>query len=75
MARRKDPLLWGIVLVVIGLVFILENFDIDAWDVAWKFWPVILIVWGANKLFAGLKERTEAASKPQPPAPPAPPQV
>ncbi len=75
MARRKDPLIWGIILIVIGFVFILENFHIDAWDYAWKFWPVVLILWGANKLFAGLKEKNENPSKSQPPAPPTSSQV
>jgi hypothetical protein len=75
MARRKDPLIWGIILILIGFVFILENFDIDAWDFAWKFWPVVLIIWGANKLLAGLAAKKEEAPKPRPSAPPTPPQV
>ena len=70
MARRKDPLVWGLILIVIGIVFILENFHIDAWDAVWKFWPVVLILWGANKLIAGLKEKNEGPSAPRPPAPP-----
>jgi len=68
MAKRKDPLVWGLVLVVIGAIFILENFNIDAWDFAWRFWPAILIVWGASKLIEGLKNRPEGPDKPQPPS-------
>jgi hypothetical protein len=70
MARRKDPLVWGIILILIGFVFVLENFQIDAWDFAWKLWPVILIVWGATKLLAGLSAQKSDKSPTPPPAPP-----
>jgi uncharacterized integral membrane protein len=70
MAKRKDPLIWGLVLIVLGLIFILENFHINAWDFAWRFWPVILIIWGAGKLIDGFKAKSENPSKPQPPSGP-----
>jgi len=70
MAKRKDPLAWGIILIVIGLIFILENLHIRVWHLAWRFWPVILIIWGASKLLEGLKPRAENPSKPQPPTSP-----
>ncbi len=70
MSKRKDPLLWGLVLVALGLVFILENFHVDAWDFVWRFWPVILIVWGATKLVDGLKSKSRSDDAPLPPAPP-----
>ncbi len=68
MAKRKDPLIWGLVLIAIGIVFILENMGMDAWDFAWRFWPVILIVWGASKLISGLKEQAESSQKNQAPS-------
>ncbi len=49
MAKRKDPLVWGLILIVIGIIFVLENMGLDAFDLAWRFWPVILIIWGASK--------------------------
>jgi putative Mn2+ efflux pump MntP len=66
MARQKhrDSLIWGIILIVLGGIFLLEQFHIDVWDQVWRFWPVILIVWGANKLFLGLKERSERSETP-----------
>ncbi|MDP2915284.1 MAG: DUF5668 domain-containing protein [Candidatus Aminicenantes bacterium] len=57
--RRKDPLVWGVILIVIGAIFFLENFDIRIWDTLWKLWPVILIVWGGLKLYNGLQEKKE----------------
>lgn len=64
--RKRDSLVWGIVLIALGTIFLLDRFGLDAWDAVWKFWPVILIVWGASKLFDGLKER-DRAPKAQPP--------
>ena len=61
MARRKDPLVWGLILVALGVIFFLENYHIDAWDYVWKLWPVVLILWGASKLYTGLQEQREKA--------------
>jgi len=63
---RNDSLVWGVILIVVGAIFLLEQFDIDLFDQVWRFWPVILIVWGANKLWLGLKERNERAGTPAP---------
>jgi uncharacterized membrane protein len=61
--KRKDPLIWGIVLIVIGLIFLLERFDIDIWRYTWKLWPAILIIWGVYKLYYGLKEQREKSEE------------
>ena len=53
--RKRDSLAWGIILIAIGTIFLLDHLGLDAWDATWKFWPVILIVWGASKLLGGLK--------------------
>ncbi|MBN1222542.1 MAG: hypothetical protein JXB23_04805 [Candidatus Aminicenantes bacterium] len=53
---RKDPLVWGVILIVLGLMFLLK---FDIWYALAHFWPVILIIWGAFKLYYGLKERKE----------------
>jgi len=58
---RKDPLVWGVILIVVGLMFLLK---LDIWYALAHFWPVILIIWGAFKLYYGLKERGEE-SKPE----------
>ncbi len=57
--RRKDPLIWGIILIVIGLVFILHNLDVDIWSFIARLWPLVLIIWGAWKLYFGIKEGQE----------------
>ncbi|MGD2246576.1 MAG: DUF5668 domain-containing protein [Candidatus Aminicenantes bacterium] len=64
--KRKDSLVWGIILIVFGVLFILHN-TIDIWWTIARLWPLILIVWGGYKLYFGIKERQEELKGPQPP--------
>lgn len=64
--KKSGSLLWGVILIVFGVIVLLEQFDLDAWDAVWRFWPVILIVWGADKLWRGLKERDKLPAGPGP---------
>jgi uncharacterized integral membrane protein len=63
---HRDRLVWGVVLIAVGVIFLLQNvMGLEVWDYAWKFWPLILILWGAQKLIDGLqkpKDRNEPAS-------------
>ncbi|TKB98743.1 LiaI-LiaF-like domain-containing protein [Pedobacter cryophilus] len=51
---KTDKIFWGILLVFIGGIFLLENFGVIdfSWHYAWRFWPVILILIGVNILFS-----------------------
>jgi len=42
--RKQESLFWGIVLLLIGAVFLISNLgvDIDVWEVLGDYWPVIL---------------------------------
>ncbi len=57
--KRKDPLAWGIILIVIGLIFLLQNIDLNIWHFIARLWPLVLIFWGAWKLYFGIKEKRE----------------
>ncbi len=57
--KQRSALAWGIILIVIGLLFIMENFGVDAWENLFRLWPLILIAWGVWKLYFGIKERKE----------------
>lgn len=61
--KRSDTLIWGLVLVVLGLLFLLDNLDVrfDVWHHLANLWPLILIFWGGWKLFFGVKEAREPA--------------
>jgi len=62
-SKRKDPLVWGIILIVVGALFLLHN-TIDIWWTVARLWPVLLIAWGALKLYNGLKERDQETQPP-----------
>lgn len=50
---KIDRLIWGILLLFIGGVLLLENFGVIDfyWRSIWGFWPVFLIIAGLNILF------------------------
>jgi len=62
--RRKDPLVWGLILIVLGALFLLERFDVGVWDTLWRLWPVVLIIWGGLKVYNGLQEKKSGPEKP-----------
>lgn len=51
--------MWGIVLLFIGGVLLLENFGIIDfyWSSVWRFWPIFLIIAGINILFSKSKSQ------------------
>jgi hypothetical protein len=49
---RKGPLAAGLILILIGTGFLLENWrPFSFWNLLAKYWPVILILIGLNKLY------------------------
>jgi len=56
---KLDRIMWGIVLLFIGGVLLLENFDIIDfhWGNIWRFWPIFLIIAGVNILFSRNKSQ------------------
>ena len=48
MSYRK--IFWGLLLVMIGILFILKNTGVlfFSWHSTWQLWPVILILWGIS---------------------------
>ncbi len=53
-AREEGRGNWvfGLVLLLIGVIFIVENFTgMEIWNKFWKFWPIILLIWGIKEIF------------------------
>ncbi|MEJ5994462.1 DUF5668 domain-containing protein [Pedobacter sp. Du54] len=50
---KLDRIIWGVLLLFVGGVILLDNFDIIEfyWRNVWSFWPVFLIILGINILF------------------------
>lgn len=63
METRRDSgrLAWGVVLLVLGLVFLLSNFGYGWWFGWGRWWPLILIAIGVAMLY-----RREVPSPPSP---------
>ena len=50
---------WGILLVVLGLFFLLANFDLISYSLIFDFWPVLVIAIGAKMLYESLRRKEE----------------
>ena len=47
MRHHTGSLKWGIILVIVGIVFLLHNYGIlDFWRLVGVLWPLLLIWWG-----------------------------
>jgi len=62
--RHHDSLVWGLILIAVGCVFLLETLHVRVWHYVWRFWPAIFIFWGASKLYYGLKEKGQQEAAP-----------
>jgi len=50
--RSAGGVFWGLILIAIGGIFLLRNlgYEVPVWTSIGRYWPVLLIVWGAIKL-------------------------
>ncbi len=57
---KIDRLIWGILLLFIGGVLLLQNFGVIDfyWRNVWHFWPIFLIIAGVNILFNKSNSKT-----------------
>lgn len=49
-------LVWGVILILAGGLFLLNSFGIVPWIVwnsIWRFWPILLILWGLQVILGG----------------------
>jgi hypothetical protein len=55
---KRESLFWGLIILVLGMLFLLKNFglEIDVWDLLGKYWPLILIYIGAKNIFLYVKK-------------------
>ncbi len=60
---KTGRIFWGIILVYLGGVFLLENFNIIdfSWRAFFKLWPILLILLGVRMLLAGDARRNVIA--------------
>jgi hypothetical protein len=50
-SKRSHGILWGLFLMALGGVFLLDRFGILGLPSVWRLWPTVLVVIGVNHLF------------------------
>lgn len=50
---KKESLFWGLIILVLGMLFLLKNFglEINVWHLLGKYWPLILIYIGVKNIY------------------------
>jgi DUF4097 and DUF4098 domain-containing protein YvlB len=50
--RQRSSIFSGLLLIVLGVLFLLARFhpELSIWHLFWRFWPVLIILWGIAKL-------------------------
>ena len=41
--RHRDSLAWGVILIAIGGIFLLETLHVRVWHYVWRLWPAIFL--------------------------------
>ncbi len=59
---KTEKIVWGLILIFIGSIFLLENFNLIEfyWSSVWRFWPVLFILIGANMLLSRFGNKAAA---------------
>ena len=50
-ALQAGSVFWGLVLMALGGILLLANFDVINYDVIWNYWPVLVIFIGLKLIF------------------------
>jgi hypothetical protein len=56
---NRDSIFWGMVVLLIGVLFLLRNFGfhIEIWHLLGKYWPLVLIFIGLKNIIVYLTKR------------------
>ena len=46
----RKQLMWGLVLIGLGVAFLLDRFDLFEVRELWHYWPLLLVVIGINRM-------------------------
>jgi hypothetical protein len=51
LAIKTGSIFWGLVLIVLGVIFLLANFNVFNYDAIWRFWPLLVIGVGGKVIY------------------------
>lgn len=46
----RKQLMWGLVLVIVGVTFALDQMDLIDVEGLWHYWPLLIVISGINKM-------------------------
>ncbi len=56
MSKKKgETIIWGILIILLGILFLSRNLgwtDLNIWNIATTYWPLILIFIGGRNIVA-----------------------
>jgi hypothetical protein len=63
---KRSSIFSGLLLMVLGVLFLLARFhpDLGIWHLFWRFWPVLIILWGIAKLVDHLSAQRAGDTRP-----------
>ena len=63
---QRSSIFSGLLLIVLGILFLLARFhpDLGIWHLFWRFWPVLIILWGIAKLVDHFSAQRAGESRP-----------
>ena len=65
--NRSESLTWGLIILALGVLLQIHFLkpDLHILQNLWRFWPVLIIVLGVNKLLRYFSARSQDGSEPQ----------
>lgn len=57
--NKKESLFWGLIILILGMLFLLRNFglEINVWHLLEKYWPLILVYIGLKNIYLYAKKK------------------
>jgi putative adhesin/cell wall-active antibiotic response 4TMS protein YvqF len=64
--RQRNSIFGGLLLILLGVLFLLARFnpDLRMWHLFWRYWPVLIIVWGVTKLIDNVSAHHAGQTRP-----------
>ena len=60
---KTSRVFWGVLFLVVGVLLLLDKYEVWNlhWRYAWKFWPLVLVLWGIAVLMGSQKAKLATA--------------
>ena len=48
---KTGSVFWGIIILGLGVIFLLANFEVISYGMIWNFWPLVIIIIGGKLIY------------------------